>query len=86
MAIPLVLRLERYGHHRLLITRLCSTIHRAPKHREPDHHRRIRMRWVARPAEGHEALIAGEPLENPYEVVRAQRLLRGTDSVFGGEQ
>ena len=28
-------------------------------------------------------LIAGEPLENPYEVVRAQLVLRGTDSVYG---
>ena len=28
-------------------------------------------------------LIEGEPLENPYEVVRAQLVLRGTDSVYG---
>ena len=28
-------------------------------------------------------LIEGEPLENPYEIVRAQLVLRGTDSVYG---
>ena len=31
-------------------------------------------------------LIAGETLENPYEVVRAQLVLRGTDSVYGGDR
>ena len=31
-------------------------------------------------------LIAGEALENPYEVVRAQLVLRGTDSVYGGDR
>ena len=41
------------------------------------------MRWVARPHKKAMKLIEGEPLENPYEVVRAQLVLRGTDSVYG---
>ena len=31
-------------------------------------------------------LIAGESVETPHEVVRAQLVLRGTDSVYGGDQ
>lgn len=84
MAIPLVLRLERYGHHTpsdySIIGFDDSPVRR---HCEPDHHApgsvcdgsRGRTKWPK--------LIEGKPLENAHEIVRAQLVLRRTDSVYG---
>ena len=63
MAIPLVLRLERYGHH------------------TPSDYSIIGFGRAA--AQKAMKLIEGKPLENAHEIVRAQLVLRGTDSVYG---
>lgn len=87
MAIPLVLRLERCGHHTPSDYSIigfddspyADTVNLTTMRQDPYAMGRAAAQKAVK-------LIAGEPLENPYEVVRAQLVLRGTDSVFGGEQ
>lgn len=83
MAIPLVLRLERYGHHTPSDYSIigfddspyADTVSLTTMRRSVCDGSRGRTKAMK--------LIEGEPLENPYEIVRAQLVLRGTDSVYG---
>ena len=87
MAIPLVLRLDRYGHRTprdySIIgfddSAYADTVNLTTMRQDPFAMGRAAARKAVK-------LIAGETLENPYEVVRAQLVLRGTDSVYGGDR
>ena len=84
MAIPLVLRLERYGHHTPSDYSIigfddspyADTVNLTTMRQDPY----ARGRAAAQKAM---KLIEGGPLENAHEIVRAQLVLRGTDSVYG---
>ena len=84
MAIPLVLRLERYGHHTPSDYSIigfddspyADTVSLTTMRQDPYAMGRAAAQKAMK-------LIEGEPLENPYEIVRAQLVLRGTDSVYG---
>ena len=84
MAIPLVLRLERYGHHTPSDYSIngfddspyADTVNLTTMRQDPYAMGRAAAQKAMK-------LIEGEPLENPYEIVRAQLVLRGTDSVYG---
>ena len=83
MAIPLVLRLDRYGHRTprdySIIgfddSAYADTVNLTTMRQDPFAMGRAAARKAVK-------LIAGETLENPYEVVRAQLVLRGTDSAL----
>lgn len=78
MAIPLVLRLDRYGHRTprdySIIgfddSAYADTVNLTTMRQDPFAMGRAAARKAVK-------LIAGETLENPYEVVRAQLVLRG---------
>lgn len=84
MAIPLVLRLERYGHHTpsdyLIIgfddSPYADTVNLTTMRQDPYAMGRAAAQKAMK-------LIEGGPLENAHEIVRAQLVLRGTDSVYG---
>ncbi|MDB1486435.1 LacI family DNA-binding transcriptional regulator [Bifidobacterium adolescentis] len=84
MAIPLVLRLERYGHHTpsdyLIIgfddSPYADTVNLTTMRQDPYAMGRAAAQKAMK-------LIEGKPLENAHEIVRAQLVLRGTDSVYG---
>ena len=83
MAIPLVLRLERYGHHTpsdysiiLDDSPYADTVSLTTMRQDPYAMGRAAAQKAMK-------LIEGEPLENAHEIVRAQLVLRGTDSVYG---
>ena len=87
MAIPLVLRLDRYEYRTprdySIIgfddSAYADTVNLTTMRQDPFAMGRAAARKAVK-------LIAGETLENPYEVVRAQLVLRGTDSVYGGDR
>ena len=84
MAIPLVLRLERYGHHTPSDYSIigfddspyADTVNLTTMRQDPYAMGRAAAQKAMK-------LIEGEPLENAHEIVRAQLVLRGTDSVYG---
>ena len=84
MAIPLVLRLERYGHHTPSDYSIigfddspyADTVSLTTMRQDPYAMGRAAAQKAMK-------LIEGEPLENAHEIVRAQLVLRGTDSVYG---
>ena len=84
MAIPLVLRLERYGHHTPSDYSIigfddspyADTVNLTTMRQDPYAMGRAAAQKAMK-------LIEGKPLENAHEIVRAQLVLRGTDSVYG---
>ena len=84
MAIPLVLRLERYGHHTPSDYSIigfddspyADTVNLTTMRQDPYAMGRAAAQKAMK-------LIEGGPLENAHEIVRAQLVLRGTDSVYG---
>ena len=84
MAIPLVLRLERYGHHTPSDYSIigfddspyADTVSLTTMRQDPYAMGRAAAQKAMK-------LIEGKPLENAHEIVRAQLVLRGTDSVYG---
>ncbi|MDR3810711.1 MAG: substrate-binding domain-containing protein, partial [Bifidobacterium sp.] len=84
MAIPLVLRLERYGHHTPSDYSIigfddspyADTVNLTTMRQDPYAIGRAAAQKAMK-------LIEGKPLENAHEIVRAQLVLRGTDSVYG---
>lgn len=84
MAIPLVLRLERYGHHTPRDYSIigfddspyADTVNLTTMRQDPYAMGRAAAQKAMK-------LIEGKPLENAHEIVRAQLVLRGTDSVYG---
>lgn len=84
MAIPLVLRLERCGHHTPSDYSIigfddspyADTVNLTTMRQDPYAMGRAAAQKAMK-------LIEGGPLENAHEIVRAQLVLRGTDSVYG---
>lgn len=84
MAIPLVLRLERYGHYTPSDYSIigfddspyADTVSLTTMRQDPYAMGRAAAQKAMK-------LIEGKPLENAHEIVRAQPVLRGTDSVYG---
>lgn len=87
MAIPLVLKLDRYGHRTPRDFSIigfddspyADTVNLTTMRQDPFAMGRLAAHKAMK-------LIAGESVETPHEVVRAQLVLRGTDSVYGGDQ
>ncbi len=87
MAIPLALKLGRYGHRTPRDFSIigfddspyADMVNLTTMRRDPFAMGRLAAHKAMK-------LIAGERVETPHEVVRAQLVLRGTDSVYGGDR